>query len=385
MSRRLDRRQVIAGLAAFGPAVAARPAAAQRSGSDGGSLSLWEFLDEPMRRDVVAGTLQVDCSSALQRALDVATGRDCTSLQVGRELRIPAGRYLISRPISASFRRDANVVDDRDLRRPVIFGEGQANTELYFRGIGPAPALSVHGNTFERREGTHLYFRLRGIRMQRDLDKPGGIGLDVQAAAYAAVEDVTIAGFQTAFRGRDVLRVWGGDVNFMGGDVGVDLAAIRYSHPNLISFTRCSFGGSRVAGAIIDGGANLSFDSCSFEGLGSGPQSDALRMINGPAEGGSGVRVENCYFENNDVRANVALDWKNGVSGTAALVSNTFQQTDPRRGPRQHILLAADPPARLVALVESCGFKATNGSRLAPTIVMRGNGVALTERANLTG
>jgi hypothetical protein len=380
---RLSRRTVLAGVSALSAAGHMGRAALPECGARDRPLSLWDFLDDQMRNDVAAGTLRVDCSTALQRALDIATASTCNSLQAGRQLMIPAGRYLVCNPIRATFRREANVLDDRDLRRPAIVGEGQANTELYFRGIGDAAAFRLEGNSSERREGTHLYLSFRGLRLQRDFQEGRtGLGLDLEAAAFVSIEDVTIATFGIAVRGRDVLRMRCTDMHLLGGEVGLDLRAIRYSHPNLISFQQCSFGGVRRVGAVLDSCANVSFDSCSFEGVGSGPQSQSLLVRGGPAEGGSSVRVENCYFENNHVEADVKLDWGAGVGGTAAIASCTFQQTETTRAPQQHLLLIAEMPARLMGIIESCGFKHTTRMQAVAPIVTRGGGVMLEQRGN---
>jgi hypothetical protein len=383
MEWQIERRRVLANLLASSGLLAS----CARATTSPEPLNLWNFLSPEMRADVVAGTLRVDCGQALQRALDAASGATGTSLQSGARLRIPAGRYLIETPVRIASRRTMNIVDDRDLRRPTIEGDGQANTELYIRTSGSQPACSIGGNSFERREGTHLYLSFRGLRLQRDLDTTGtGIGIDIREAAFLHFEDVHVAGFGTGLRGRDVLRGQFVNSYFLGGQIGLDLQPVRYSNPNLIRFSHCSFGGNQVAGAVIHGAANVSFDSCSFEGIGSDrTASHALLLRDGPAEGGSAIRIENCYFENNQVAADVMFDWHAPVSGTAAIVSSTFQRVSMLRYATHHLVFAAHPPTALVALVQSCGFKLAGPAsslRALPSIATRGSGVRLTQMSN---
>jgi hypothetical protein len=104
---------------------------------------LW--MTKATRAQFVQGLLP-DCIEAFQKGLDFCAGKNLTSLQGGRRLSVPGGRYSLSRPLVFNFRKISGVTDDQDMRRPMIEGEGRAAVEIFYEGAnGAAFEGSVSG------------------------------------------------------------------------------------------------------------------------------------------------------------------------------------------------------------------------------------------------
>src|SRR5690606_10888567 len=103
-----------------------------------------------------------------QAALDHASDKERSSLQSGGKLLVPAGRYLLATPVSLSWRSEDKVIDDGDMRRVTIEGDGQANTIFIYRGEPERPALEIKG--FLSRPGSGMWLRLSvtGLQLVRD-------------------------------------------------------------------------------------------------------------------------------------------------------------------------------------------------------------------------
>lgn len=102
----------------------------------------------PQQRALWADGQLPDVTTALQRAVEFCTGSKLSSLQTGRKLHIPGGRYYLLKPLVMNFRDVVPIVDDGDMRRITIEGDGRANTEIFYAGpSGASFTGSVSGTT----------------------------------------------------------------------------------------------------------------------------------------------------------------------------------------------------------------------------------------------
>lgn len=324
-------------------------------------LRLTDFMTPEMLADVRSGTLRIDCAPALQAALDVASGRDRSSLQNGRKLLIPAGRYLLTQPVAMSWRDSQKIFDDGDMRRLTIEGEGQANTVLFYRGDPMQPAIQIHGfkSGPGQGDGVSLRLSMQGFQLIRDLStRHHGIGLMLNGAALIRLIDMEVSSFDVNIEMVDVLRVYMESVHINGGKIGLRARGGNFSNPNVYKLVHCSISGNLTHGCHIIGGCNISLDSCALEGNGHDNRRGVACILfeDGPSQGGAAGHVDNCYFENNHVAADVVLDWKDDAPGTIKFTACTFQRTSAARAAFHHIMLRSKKAAML-AHVDSCAFK----------------------------
>lgn len=359
-----DRRFFLAGAAATGFSGAAW---AENSESTrlSGPVSVADFMTQEMLDDVRNGTLSVDCSPAFQAALNIASGKGVSSLQTGKRLRVPSGRYLLSEPIDVIWRSSERIADDRDMRRLTIEGDGSANTAIFYRGDPSVPALRIAGFKSPPGigSGVSLHLNISGLQLFRDYGlERSGTGLMIEGAAYLRFTDLLIASFDIDLEMVDVLRVFMDGVHMNGGNTGLRVRGSNFSNPNLIKLLNCSASGNVVEGIHIKGGCNVSLDSCAFEGNGSSMQRAKACVLfeDGPQQGGASGLIENCYFENNFAAADVLLDWRDDAAGTIKFTACTFQRTDPKRFSEHHIVLRSRI-STLLAHIDACAFKSFGG------------------------
>lgn len=362
----LDRRTllIVAGVGGVASPIPAPQTVRPVSGSApdaNGPLRLTDFMTPEMLADMRSGTLRVDCAPALQAALDVASGRDRSSLQNGRKLLIPAGRYLLAQPVTMSWRDAQKIFDDGDMRRLTIEGEGQANTVLFYRGDPTQPAIQIRGFKSEpgHGDGVSLRLSMQGFQLIRDLStRHRGTGLTLNGAALIRFVDMEVSSFDVNIEMVDVLRVYMESVHINGGKIGLRARGGNFSNPNVYKLIQCSISGNLTHGCYVIGGCNISLDSCALEGNGHASRRGAACVLfeDGPSQGGAAGHLDNCYFENNHVTADVILDWKDETPGTIKFTACTFQRTSAARGALHHIMLRSQKAA-MFAHVDSCAFK----------------------------
>ncbi|MFZ3484844.1 right-handed parallel beta-helix repeat-containing protein [Sphingomonas sp. 3-13AW] len=371
----LDRRTllVMAGAGGVASPVPTPEAARPVSGdvlAGTAPLRLTDFMTAEMLNDVRNGTLRVDCAPALQAALNVASGRDRSSLQNGRKLLIPAGRYLLAQPVVMSWRDTQKIFDDGDMRRLTIEGDGQANTVLFYRGNATQPAIQIRGfkSGPGQGDGVSLRLSMQGFQLIRDLStRHRGTGLMLNGAALIRFVDMEVSSFDVNIEMVDVLRVYMESVHINGGNIGLRARGGNFSNPNVYKILSCSISGNMTHGLHVIGGCNISLDSCAVEGNGHNSRRGSASILfeDGPSQGGAASHIDNCYFENNYVAADVVLDWKDKAPGTIKFTACTFQRTSAARAALHHIRLRSQT-ATMIAHVDSCAFKSFGDYTPAP-------------------
>lgn len=350
------------------------------------AVTLADFLTPAMKADVKAGRLTVDCTPAIQAAIDAASGRSLSSLQTGRKLLVPAGRYLVAGSLAWTWRAEQQVEDDGDMRRLVIEGDGSANTVLFHGARGTDPLLRVRGYKTRAADGVVLRFALSGCQLVRKSRDRRGVGLLLDGAAFVMLSDVEIGWFGTNLDAVDVLRLFAENLHLNGGETGLHAHPSSFSNPNLYKMIHCSASGNLMTGLRFDAASNISLDSCAFEGNGRDAASGGSVLFkDGPAQGGASAIISNCYFENNFLAADVLFDWETADGGTAKIQSCSFQRTSRQRSVGAHIaLLSAKAP--LLAGIDACAFKSFGdyaASRARPAIRTAGSLVQVNATSNL--
>lgn len=388
----IDRRTLLALTATAGlsPAAAqSRPLETNEQPDELEPVRLTDLLTPAMLADVRAGTLRVDCAPALQEALNLASGRTRSSLQTGRKLIIPAGRYLLATPINLAWRMEQGIFDDGDMRRVTITGDGQANTVLFYRGDPSQPAIQIQGfkSSPGKGDGVSLRLTMSGLQLIRDLaSRYRGIGFALNGAALIRLIDMEVSSFDVNIDMVDTLRVYMESVHINGGNTGLRARGGRFSNPNVYKLVHCSVSGNMANGLHVIGGCNISLDTCAFEGNGRDQRRGSCILFeNGPAQGGAAGHIDNCYFENNMVIADVAVDWQDDVPGTIKLTACSFQRTSAARAASHHLWLRSRS-APLLAHVDTCAFKSFGDYRLSAdraVAKIEGKNVKVSWTANL--
>lgn len=276
-----------------------------------------------------------DSAQAFQDAFDYAS--DLTnSIGHGAAIYIPGGKYSIGSQLTYTWRgsQSQDSVNDGDTRRLVIIGDGSAVTFINdFRvAPGPSPLIRIDGGSpiASTPNDPHLRFYAFGFRIQRSGNDRQGWGIHFTGCSIFKFEQVDINWFSNAFVGRDLIHGVFSHCQFGANELGVSLERGSWTNPNVIVFDHAMFGGNNAGCAYINDGANVKFTNCTFEGTVTNNRetSYCIRYTGAPSEGGVGLSVDNCYFENNNVRADILIanDTTQSV-GTHLISGNSFQRT----------------------------------------------------------
>jgi hypothetical protein len=326
-------------------------------------VDLYDALTPSMRASVNSGDQSVDCSPAINTIIDYANGGSSTGNATGgTNLYVKGGRYAIGMPISNTFRFDRSIVDDGDLRRLNIIGDGTANTTFFYTGSAATPLFTMKG--YNSQDGRDSYQAIKGIRFRRSFGtglRGTGTGVALQFLASLHFEDVHVDGFAMGIDAKDVLGLSADRLFVLGNGTGLMGQVSLWTRPNVWSFRDGAFSGNGNFGAYIRQGANLLFQGVRFEGNGDDRVNDfALFLENGPSEGGAWACIQSCYFEGNKVSADIKVANGGSDAGTIYIGSNSFNRADADRYAQFHIdLYSASVP--LPTKIEANAFKSFNG------------------------
>lgn len=276
-----------------------------------------------------------DSAQAFQSAFDYASDIS-GSLGHGATVYIPGGKYSIGSQLTYTWRGQLSQdsVNDGDTRRLVIIGDGSANTFINdFRvAPGPEPLIRIDGGSpiASTPSDPHLRFYAFGFRIQRPQNDRQGWGIHFTGCSIFKFEQVDITWFSNAFVGRDLIQGVFSHCQFGANELGLSLERGSWTNPNVLIFDHVMFGGNNAGCAFINDGANVKFTNCTFEGTVTSNRdtSYCIRYTGAPSEGGIGLTVDNCYFENNNVRADILIanDTTSSV-GSHVIRGNSFQRT----------------------------------------------------------
>lgn len=330
------------------------------------------------------GDNSTPCATAFQAALDYCSGKNRTTTSTGYRLRIRGGRYIIETGLTYTWRYDEEIIDDGDMRRLSIQGDGTGNTYLIYTGSSSTPALSIKGGTGD---GIYLRMHLDGFRLWRSLGLTRylGTGISISRGAQFNLSNVDLGIFNTALYLEDTLYGTVQNCDLSGNNQGVQATISAVSQPNSISFYRCNFGGCKVRGAYIINGANVEFDSCTFEGIGTDGTNEALLYQGGPQEGGKGLLVNNCYFENNYTLYDINISNTLAHTGTHQLLGNSFNRTSNTRYTKGGSVNLYSASAQMRITMQANAFKGFNSyvaDSSRPAYVVQTSAVNVTDINN---
>lgn len=267
-------------------------------------------------------------ADAFQACLDYCSGRIAGTY--GMKMRIPGGEYEIEKPLEYTWWYGSDLVDNT-VRRLTIEGDGSANTILNYTGTAGTTAFSIKGS----QDDPHLRLVMRDFMIQRKDQARNGVGIAMKNISIGQMIGVDVRWFNTGLVGNDVIQLMFMHCQFGANVIGANFAKVDWTCPNIILFNHVMFAGNYQMGVQIVDGSNVMFDSCSYEGNGNdntaGGTHRTINYIGAPAEGGIGLIVQNGYFENNMVSADIAIENATGVEGNHSINRNTFQRTSPTR------------------------------------------------------
>lgn len=324
-------------------------------------------------------------AAAFQAALDYASGRRLGGAGAGQKLRIAGGRYIIETGLNYTWRADTSVVDDGDMRRLTIEGDGAANTYLIYSGSSSTPALSIKGAAGD---GVYLRLDIKGFRLWRSLGltRYQGTGILIQRCARYTLEHVDLGIFNTGLNLQDTLYGRIIECDLSGNNQGMQAQLTSFSQPNAVAVVRCNFGGCLVRGAYVINGANFLFDSCTFEGIGTDGTNEAILYQGGPQEGGQGLAVNNCYFENNYTAYDINISNTLAHIGTHQILGCSFNRTSNTRYSTGASINLYSQTAVMRPTIQGCAFKGFNSyvpSSTRPAYVVQTDRVQVQEVNNM--
>ena len=278
----------------------------------------------------------------IQQAMDAVSGKLAGSVRGGR-LYAPAGKYTIEVPLTYSWRSTAGL-SDADIRRLCIEGDGSGSTFFNYTGDNTQPCLTVDAGDVSTQD-PHLRLTIEGIRFQRKDNSRVGIGLHLKNIAIMRLIDCDVHWFGTGVAFHDVIQVQVQHCQMGANVVGMTMSKLSWTQPNVFQLHHVMFGGNSQYAVIIDNGANVKFDTCSFEGTGNdNSQATGLSTIlyrGTPHEGGVGLTVKNSYFENNNVYSDITIANGEPLPGVHLIEGNSFQRTSPTSYCKNHVYLTA--------------------------------------------
>lgn len=301
------------------------------------SISVLDFGADP------TGTS--DSTTAFQAALDACSDK-LGLVGHGRKLRIPGGVYTISGPLTYTWRATDPSKDDADTQRLTIDGDGDGCTFIndVRASPGAVPLFTFDGGVTD----PHLRLSLYGFRVQRpNLDRLGQ-GILFRNISIMDIVNCSVQWFGAGVVFRDCLQVKIDHTQIGANKIGLTASRLSWTNPNVFDLRHVMLAANSEGAAIFADGTNVKFDTCSFEGNGSDRAlHSTLQYDGGSDEGGTGMIVQNSYFENNMVLADINIGGSSANSNVFLIESNTMQRTSIARTCVQHILLRQLNPAAI--------------------------------------
>lgn len=249
----------------------------------------WGYVDDP--------TLTFDNASAI-----VAISAAARSER--RDIYIEPGARFAS---SVGFDLAAN--GDMWFGKPSIFGRAAGNTKFLYTGNAAAISLAGDGNA----EDMFSAQVVSGIHI-RGISQAGSIGLRLAHTSMLRFSDLWIDFLDRAVLGTDVEFATFRDCTMRYNTYGIYLGKksppdANSSPPDGITFDAVRILGNVQYGVYIVGCSHVGFlnSAIHHNGLnGSGPRWGII-VLDPCVDGGIALSVDNCYFENNEGVADVAL------------------------------------------------------------------------------
>ena len=285
----------------------------------------------------------LDSTQAFQNALDACSDR-FGEFGHGRCLHIPGGNYKISDSLKYAWRASDTSKNDGDNRRLSISGDGDACTFIEDVRVNPGnvPLLDIDGGITD----PTLRISLSGFRIWRPSLDRTSIGVFLKNISIADISNCSVQWFGSGAVFRDCIIVQINHTQLGANVVGMTASRINWTNPNVFDLQNVMFSANSGGAAVLTDAANVKFDSCTFEGNGSDRATHStLQYDGGTSEGGPGMIVKNCYFEGNQVLADINIGGGSPNDAGFIIEANTLQRNSPDRYCQQHILFRQLNPA----------------------------------------
>lgn len=323
------------------PAQAAKPQS--QADKNEQIVDLFDALSPAMRASVRNGEF-VDIGPAVQAIMNFASGGENTSSNMGgTTLHIKGGRYFTSTPFNNTFRYDHSIIDDGDLRRLNLKGDGSNNTTIFYNGPANSPAYYVRGHRGTViNDGVEMRHTIEGIRFRRNpINQKLGTGVRIQHSTHVMMRDVVIDGFDLGLSLQDVIGFSAEELQVLTSNVGIRAELGDFTHPNVLRFIGGAVSGASDIGIHLVRAANALIDSMRFEANGNDPDNSFTILCElGTPEGGASLTVRNSYFENNQGNADLQMAFGHAYDAMIDVSMNTFHRSDDTRFVKHHIDVA---------------------------------------------
>ncbi|CAB4216899.1 Pectate lyase superfamily protein [uncultured Caudovirales phage] len=272
-----------------------------------------------------------DDSTAIQAAIDYLEAT------TGGTVYLPTGDYVVNSRINITW---PNVVDLNSVQRVTLKGDGtgftrildhRANVTSSIDYASPDATIQINftGHTVGHINGGSFWVNNKfGGFSIISVTNPGcGSGIYLNTVAYIHIEDVVIESFKYGIYGSNFLSSSISNSQLTGNafniffELNETYVPPNYtSNPNsiLIDNVAVSWGSSN--GIYIARGTNVTIRNCAIEANGTmgNVNTAAILYAGAPQEGGIGLNVRDCYFENNAYQADVFITqtdyWGYGVT-----------------------------------------------------------------------
>lgn len=367
---------------------------------DDGGVTLIDALGRRWKRIITGGVypewwgaapeVSTGTGQAFQSAIDYCSGRYRKTSNAGLKLSIRGGRWLIDTPLRYTWRDEDNIVDDGDMRRLSVEGDGHCNTYLIYTGPPEFPALSIRGNKGQPNDGVQLRMEMKSFRLWCSLSTPKvGVGIRLDDVAFMTVENVDVGYFNLNWDTIDVIQFIGRDSSCSGANGGFKASISDFSNPNVYSLENWRFSGNINYCVHVKNGANFIIlrGSCEGNGNSNAPTDHQTCFFyeGGPAEGGLGLCVEGVYFEGNRVFSDISIENNTGIDGMHVIGKNTFSRTDDVKFSTTHINLSATSTGRMKVIHDGNTYKAFNKyvpSASRPVLIQQTGNILVKEGLN---
>lgn len=308
-------------------------------------LSLFDFLTAAQVADVTSHSLTIDCSAAIQNALNYCFNRGIT-------LKIPGGSYLVANPVS--FVMTGYIADDTMLHCNIL-GDGQANTIFISSYTGSGALVSITGGTVGT-QGENTWLTIQGLRIQHNgAIIAGQFGISLVNMAGYKLDDFHAYGFDLGINGSGAIDVVFDRVNARGNNTGVSIQSSGGFNSNVISFRDCIISGNAHVGAKIVSLHNVKFIGGVVEYNGSGLTTDyGLWIISSGTDSTLAIDLDGTYFEGNFGQTDVRIE--HSLGNSQYKIRSNFNRVSSTNYTTNNVQLVINSGQALLDL-DGSGFK----------------------------
>lgn len=279
-----------------------------------------------------------DDTAAIQAALDACSNKTKVAI-AGRRLNFPGGRYKVTQNLEYTWRASDATQNDDSTNRVSLLGEGDCNTFILDERVTPGGTalFTFDGGTTD----PHLRLSISDLHIKRKNSDKLGWGLLFKNISIMEVRNLTCNWFSASLVFRDCIQVVLDNLQLGANEMGMTASRTNWTNPNVFDLRHVMFSANTNGALVINDGANVSLDTCTFEGNGlTKGTGHTIQYDGGTNEGGIGLTVKNCYFENNAVLSDLTIGGSTTERVSFIIEGNSFQRTSPVRNCTRHITLS---------------------------------------------